>query len=391
MLPDGHLESNWQVKTQGFKKVKSHPTIAIKPKHLAAFYEMYQSSQQKYGFYLVLGKARHEIDEIVQQPPHERFEWYVVDMFVYIEKNKERIKEITSSKKGITIRFSKDDRFDLHSCSLLWAHLWVKKYFYPLNDVIMGSFDVFHKFNVNPQMLIGQGKLIDQDAQKKVAQVVSSIVAQGEDLSDHERNLLNMINSIYDINTKVKQKDILKISNYCPESLSGNLTLWIMSRLYRSYMIATSGSEEQTRVKHLPVSTTFTFPVYRYSLFLVKKIYEAFGVIVFFLDQDAIPNSHDDRGWYSDGIGVFPWMNVLADGSISFQTIAAGDESEVRDFLHEAPWCAISAPRMSDEDLLSSLGINIKLTKDIDSFSSVPKWLVNECYYTCHPFEGILN
>ena len=384
------LESDWQIKTQGNSKNDRKVTLAIKPKHLSAYYNIYISREKKYGFYIALGKAKFATPELVNQKPLDQFDWFAFDILIYIASNRKKIEQRVKNKKGITISLASEQALNIHTFTLIWAHLWVKSYFYSLNTLFINRSS---NFKVLPEQLIPPKVPLDRELQGRVQHTISSIMNNTENLTDHDRGLLNMINSLYDINLRIVSKqEILTIENYCPESLSGSLNLWILSKLYRSYMVTTSQrNKAQKRIKYLPINPLYNFPVYRYALFLVKKIYEGLGVKVIFLDTSNVDEPGKDRGWYSGGIGVFPWITMSEEGEVEIQKIEAGAESETRDFLNFASINAVTGPLTADKNLLKELGVQECYLQHDLKVRTLPNWIIDECLYVCKPFSGILN
>lgn len=376
------LETYWQIKStsQGNRK---NCELYIKPKDLRKLYERYNSSERKYGFYFAKGFANYDIMSIDMERALDRFSWYFLDIFIFIDSKHKLILQKIKSKKGITVRFGENDALNLHTITIMWAFLWVKKNSATLTSKMSDYSDM------STEIILPSDHLYSEEGFSRI-QSFTNAIESADVLTESDMKILSMANQLYDINLKIqKAGEIDHIRNYCPESLSGELNMWICSRLFRAFMhVSRPLRKGNIREKYLPIRKDIQLPLYRYGLCLVKKIYESLGVEIMFIESDGIPDSTSDRGFYHK-LGVFHWLSRDEEGNYLRDEGAAGQDSEIQDFLASLPDYNMTDSTIEFADLVAELGIPAELVPKDIPVNSVPNYVVMRDKMVCAPFDRI--
>ncbi|MFI5848208.1 hypothetical protein ACIA8B_02815 [Micromonospora chalcea] len=274
--------------------------------------------------------------EMLNDPPVERFDWYVVDARQQLD-GEDRDREY--------LYFPRQNRLNLATFSLLWGGLWVRTFFDPLGSQQLLA--VPGLWTAVPRVFRTDG-LLDDDLLRDWNFLLRDLPKYRGQLDDQvfkEVNFrLGLGNALGIIRSQLYAAagSLDAIRSYCPEALYGTANLWLFARTYRQFMDTSydvaHGAKEFNSQRLLPLTAPNPDDVpriLRCALWHVGLIYSLLDTevkIILRPDHDA----GEDHSYYGGGIGYFPWISLTDDQAHwMVERDAAATSGDHLDFLNE--------------------------------------------------------
>ena len=274
-----------------------------------------------------------KFSELCQIAPQERFEWYCIDLN----------QSLFEQTQDNFILVPCCNILNLSTFSLLWSSLWVKSFYSSLytSSVIeipnlMDMVRLTHPYRNESIKPLDDWSVINK-------KLLSFEREFGKNEFSNFSLPLGIGYALEVIKTKLyaSSSKLDTIQNYCPESLYGNMNLWLFSRSYHGFMTVSgqvlniNSTNNNFRILPLPDDPDNISALVKVCLWHIVLLYSSLNVEVRIIYRPSI-DAGVDHSYYGGGIGYFPWLSLSDDG-VTWMIEQGVDSTngQHRDFINE--------------------------------------------------------